>query len=136
MNIPKTRFKQVLELIELAERSNQYPDTNFLQWYSHIKFLFDRGQIIRVLVDGRVYASLEFIRCNREDLNGRELPDKPVSRGEVLYFPLAVSKVPGLLKKMYRKAVSMNPDCKFIAFHRKIDKNEDKLFIIEISTHF
>ncbi len=136
MKIKPTEFRQILELAALAEQSGQYPQTNMQQWLSHIRYLWRRNQIIRVLIRGKVYGFLEWIRCRREDLKADELPETPDMSGEVLYFPLAVSKTPGILRIMYRKAILMNPDCRFIAWHKKIDETKDKLFITRTSNQF
>ncbi len=136
MKVKKTRFKEILELCELAEKSGQYPKTSFLRWYSHIKFLFDRRQVVRFRIDGRVYGFLEFIRCNKEDMNKDELPDRPNRNGIVLYIPLAVTKIPGALRMMYRKALLMNPQCHYIAWHRMVNKKKDKLMITRTRNQF
>ncbi len=136
MKIKKSNFREILELAALAEQSGEYPSTTLSGWISHIRYLFNRNQIIRVRIDGRVYAFLEFIRCNKQDLDKDELPDKPDPKGEVLYFPLAVSKIPGLLRKMFRKAIAMNPDVKFLAWHRRIGEKKDKLMITRTRNQF
>ncbi len=135
-SIKKTEFKQILELAALAEQSGQYPQTNLQQWLSHIRYLWRRNQIVRVIIRGKVYGFAEWLRCNKEDLKLDELPETPDMNGKVLYFPLAVSKIPGFLRIMYKKAIALNPTCEFVAWHRKIDETKDKLFITRISNQF